>query len=87
MTATATTMHEVVVTNEQTRVQWRAGRASIDNGLIVVAPHCSPPPGLLERTASTYTITAVDGGGRSRCFASVTVDPAATEPPKRFAFT
>jgi hypothetical protein len=87
MSATATTLHEVVVTNEQTRVQWRAGRASIDNGLIVVAPRCSPPPGLLDRIASTYTITAVDAGGRSRCFPNVTVDSAGTEPPKRFAFT
>ena len=87
MSATATTLHQVVVMNEQTRVQWRAGRASIDNGLIVVAPRCSPPPGLLDRTASTYTITAVDGGGRTRCFQNVIVESTATEPPKRFAFT
>ena len=87
MSATATTLHEVVVTNEQTRVQWRAGHASIDNGLIVVAPRCSPPPGLLDRTASTYTITAVDGGGRTRCFQNVIVDAGGTLPPKRWAFT
>ena len=86
MSATATTLHEVVVMNEQTRVQWCAGRASISNGLIVVAPKSAPPPGLLDRTASTFTITAVDSGGRSRCFQNVTMDAAATEPPKRFTF-
>jgi hypothetical protein len=87
MSATATTLHQVVVTNEQTRVRWRAGHASIDNGLIVVAPNSSPPPGLMDRTASTFTITAVDGGGRSRCFQNVIVDAGASVPPKRFAFT
>jgi hypothetical protein len=87
MSATATTLHEVVVTNEQTRVQWRAGHASIDHGLIVVAPKSSPPAGLLDRLASTYTISAVDAAGRSRCFQNVTVDAGGTEAPKRFAFT
>ena len=87
MSATATTLSEVVVTNEQTRVQWRAGRASIDHGRIVLVPKGEPPPGLLDRTASTFTITAVDGGGRSRCFPSVVVDAAGSEPPKRIAFS
>jgi hypothetical protein len=87
MTATATTLNEVVVTNEQTRVQWHAGHASIDHGLIVLAPKGTPPPGLLDRTASTFTITAIDGGGRCRCFASVVVHAAASAPPKRIAFT
>ncbi|HEY0157622.1 MAG TPA: hypothetical protein VGF28_10085 [Thermoanaerobaculia bacterium] len=88
MSTTATTLHNVVVTNEQTRVRWRAGHASIDNGfIVVVAADDSPPPGLLDRTASTFTITAVDAGGRSRCFQNVTVDAGASAPPKKFAFT
>jgi hypothetical protein len=81
----ATTLHDVVVTNEQTRAEWRAGRASIDRGRIVVfAKH--PPAEILDRPASTYTILAVDGGDRVRRFPSVALDRQATEPGKRYVF-
>ena len=80
----ATTLHDVVVTNEQTRAEWRAGRASIEQGRIVVAAKGSPAT-LLAR-ASTYTIVAVDGGNRLRRFSSVTFDEGASVEGKRYVF-
>lgn len=69
----ATTLFDLVVTNEQTRARWRAGPASIEAGRIVVASRTGPPEELLDNPASTFTITATDGGGRLRRFEGVTV--------------
>jgi hypothetical protein len=81
----ATTLHDVVVTNEQTRAEWRAGRASIDRGRIVVSAK-RPPGEIFDRPASTYTILALDGGDRVRRFPSVSLDRIASEPGKRYVF-
>ncbi len=83
----ATTLHDVVVINEQTREEWRAGRAAIENGRLIVAcaRNRSAPAGLLRAT-STYTITAADGGNRRRCFTNLTFDAAVSRPPKRYVF-
>jgi hypothetical protein len=69
----AATLLDLVVTNEQTRAQWRAGHASIEAGRIVI-PTRNPPPSILDTATSTFTIIATDGGGRVRRFADVKVD-------------
>ncbi|HEY0143919.1 MAG TPA: hypothetical protein VGF48_23740 [Thermoanaerobaculia bacterium] len=64
--------------NEQTGAAWHPGRAAIEGGAIVIrlAARAAPPPDdLLARRASTFTITAVDGGGRSRRFPHATYVP------------
>jgi len=84
----ATTLHDVVVINEQTREEWCAGRAAIENGRLVVActrSH-SAPTRMLGHSRSTYTITAADGGNRTRLFPNLTLDPAASRPPRRYVF-
>lgn len=81
----ATRFHDVAVVNDQTGALWRAPVAVIRAGLIVVSGE--PPPGFFENAASTFTITADDGGGRKRRFVSVTLHREATRPPKEFAFT
>lgn len=84
-TSPATRFHDVVVINDQTGALWRAPVAAIRAGLIVVDGQ--PPDGFFDNAASTFTITADDGGGRKRRFASVTLHREATRPPKEFAFT
>jgi hypothetical protein len=80
----ATTLHDVVVTNEQTRAEWRAGRAFIEHGRIVL-PAKHPPPTLFAR-ASTYTVVARDGAERLRRFSGVVFDEGASEEGKRYVF-
>jgi len=63
----ATRLHRVVVVHEQSGASWRAGRARIRNGRIVVAA-ASPPDGFFDHAAATYRIEAVDGGNRIRRF-------------------
>ena len=84
----ATSLHDVVVTNEQTRAEWRAGRASIEAGLIVIAPspQAPPPNDLLERLGSTFTIVAMDGADRLRCFPGVIYAEGESAPPGKFVF-
>ncbi len=86
--APATTLLQVVVTNEQTRVPWHAGRASISAGAILISltGRRTVPVAIPENPHSTFTITAVDGGGRARRFDSVKVDPARTKMPRKVAF-
>jgi hypothetical protein len=79
----AATLLDLVVTNEQTRAQWRAGSASIEGGRIVVPVKTVPPPAVLDIPTSTFTIVARDGGGRSRRFPDVKVDELS---PKRVVF-
>jgi hypothetical protein len=81
----ATVLHDVVVTNEQTRVSWHAGRASIDHGLIVikVTKRTLPPEEMFVRDASTFTILAADGGDRTRRFEGVKFLREASEAGRR----
>ncbi|MEA2464740.1 MAG: hypothetical protein QOJ98_2487 [Acidobacteriota bacterium] len=80
----AATLLDLVVTNEQTRAQWRAGSASIEGGRIVVPVKTSPPPVIVDSATSTFTIVARDGGGRSRRFPDVKVDEVSS---KRVVFS
>lgn len=81
----ATRFHDVEIANDQTGAVWRAPVAVIRAGRIVVTG--LPPRGFFEKGASTFTITAEDGGGRSRRFPLVTFDRTASAPPTEFAFT
>jgi hypothetical protein len=78
-----------VVINEQTREEWCAGSAAIENGRLVVAcsRNHSAPTRILTGASTTYTITAADGGNRFRRFSNLTLDPSASKPPKRYVFT
>jgi hypothetical protein len=84
----ATVLHDVVVTNEQTRVSWHAGHASIDHGRIVirVTKRTLPPDSLFARAASTFTIAAVDGADRMRRFDGVKLLREASEVGRRVVF-
>lgn len=84
---TATTLRDAVVTNEQTRVEWHAGRASIDAGRIVFgATPQAPPAGFFDRRGATFTILAYDGADRVRRFGGVTFAAAESAPPHNFVF-
>jgi len=87
-TPPATTLSDVVVTNEQTRAPWRAGRASIAEGAIVitVTGRVTIPSGIADNPHSTFTIVARDGGGRARRFDGVKVDREASRLPKKIVF-
>jgi len=87
-TAPATTLVDVVVTNEQTRVPWHAGRASIEGGAIIVTltGRRTVPEETTESPHSTFTITAIDGGGRARRFDGLKVDRGGTRLPRRVVF-
>lgn len=85
----ATTLHDAIVTNEQTRAHWRAGRATIVQGRIVIritTPKNKPPDGILGGDTSTYTIIAIDGGHRTRRFDHVKLDRAASVAGKKYVF-
>lgn len=81
----ATTLRRLTVTNDQRRIEWRAGRATIVHGRIVI-PADAVPDGFLGDARTTYTIVAVDGGGRVRRFDGVKLDPAGTIPGKKYVF-
>ena len=66
----ATQLSDVVVTNEQTRASWRARKAAIRNGCIVITRTKSARAG---EPRQTFTITAKDGAERMRSFAGVVV--------------
>lgn len=87
-TPPATTLTEVVVTNEQTRAPWRAGRASIAEGAIVITltGRQTIPPELVENPHSTFTITAIDGAARARRFDGLKVDREGTRMPRKIVF-
>lgn len=84
----ATVLHDVVVMNEQTRVSWHAGRASIEHGLIVVkvSKRTGPPEAMFARDASTFTIVAADGGDRMRRFDGVKFLREASDLAKKVVF-
>ena len=79
MTSPATQLHDVVVTNDQTRATLRARAACIRDGAIVVATARSArvPSAFFGVPTHTFTIVARDGGERLRTFASVTLERAA----------
>jgi hypothetical protein len=81
----ATRLHDVVVVQEQTHAEWRAGRGAIRNGRVVVLPHAAPPDGFLTARA-TYSIRATDGGNRARVFPSLSLSDEASRPPKEYVF-
>ena len=75
----ATRLHRVVVVHEQSGTAWRAGRARIRNGRIVVAA-AATPEGFFDHPAATYRIEAVDGANRVRRFPNlVLIDRSAKE--------
>ncbi|MEA2491401.1 MAG: hypothetical protein QOH21_3193 [Acidobacteriota bacterium] len=82
----ATRLHDVRIVNEQTGDAWSAAAAAIERGRIVVRPAKAPPPSLLDRRGSTFTITALDAAGRVRSFPHTTYSPDASEPPKTYVF-
>lgn len=79
----ATQFHDVVVTLDQTGEQWRGDAASIEQGKIYVVMS-GPIP--LPRRGATFTVTAIDGGGRTRVFHDLTLDASASHPPTRLVF-
>ena len=73
----ATRFHDVEVLNDQTGAKWLVPAAFILHGLITVSGR--PPRGFFDDSASTFTITATDGGGRLRRFPLVTLDRGASK--------
>ena len=71
-TSPATRLLEVVVVQEQTHAEWRAGQGAIRGGRVVVLPKKAPPAGFFAARA-TYSIRAIDGGNRVRCFPNLTL--------------
>lgn len=63
----ATRLQHAVVVIEQSGAAWKAGRASIRNGRIVV-PAAGCPEGFFDRPAATYRIEAIDGSNRARSY-------------------
>jgi len=74
----ATHFRGVVVTLEQTGESWPAVAARIDGGNVCVTLACAIP---IPAATATFTVVAIDGGGRKRVFRSLTVDPAASRLP------
>lgn len=67
--------HDVVVRNDQTSVEWRAGEASVIGGLIHVPTSPStPPPDMFARRGQTFTITGRDDAERTRAYASLVLE-------------
>lgn len=79
----ATQFHGVVVTLDQTGEQWPADAATIERGKVCVAMS-GPIP--LPRRGATFTVTGIDGGGRTRVFRALSLDAAASHPPVRLVF-
>ena len=71
-TSPATRLHAVVVVHEQSHLEWRAGRGAIRAGRVVVIAKAAPPNDFFAACA-TYSVRALDGGNRSRCFPNLTL--------------
>lgn len=83
----ATRLRDVVVVHDQSGARWRAGRAMIRNGRIVVLPsRTEPPDAFFGEAASTYSIEAMDGGDRARRFAQLVLSHRDSDPPKEYVF-
>ena len=87
-TSPATRLHDVLVQNEQTGVQWRAARGAIDGGQIVVTSTRAtrPPASLFDDPRRTFTIVARDGGERVRNFPHTRYLTDRSAPPARYVF-
>jgi len=83
----ATRLHDVVVVHDQSGAEWRAAKAAIERGSIVIGASVQPPPDFFANPSSTYTIAALDGGHRIRKFVSITLDRKATVPRRRYVFS
>jgi hypothetical protein len=70
----ATQFHDVVIAHDQTGARWHARQGEIRRGRVCILD--SAPAGFLGRVGSTFTITAVDGAGRTRLFASLSLAEA-----------
>jgi hypothetical protein len=81
----ATRLHDVVVVQEQTHVEWRASRGEIRHGRVIVVPGTAPPDGFFAEKA-TYCIRATDGGGRARVFPSLALSSEDSRPPTEYVF-
>lgn len=81
----ATRLHDVVVVQEQTHAEWRAGRGAIRSGRVVILPKAAPPDGFFADRA-TYTVRATDGGNRTRVFPSLSLSRQDSSPPKEYVF-
>jgi hypothetical protein len=81
----ATRLRDVAVVHDQSGARWRAGRAAIRDGRIVVTPREPAPPEFFVATG-TYTIEAVDGGNRTRRFPQLTLSVRNSKPPKEYVF-
>jgi len=79
----ATQFHDVVVTLDQSGEQWRGDAAIIEHGKVCVTMSGAIP---LPRRGATFTVTAIDGAGRTRVFHDLTLDAAASHPPVRLVF-
>lgn len=86
--APATRFHDVIVINDQTHAEWHARRGRVYEGRIEVAggDGDEPPPDFFASRAHTFTVTAQDGGGRTRSFPHLTVDQARTFLPSIVVF-
>jgi hypothetical protein len=83
----AAQLHDLVVVNEQSGIEWRVASATIDGGRIVIRSAVDTPPRkLFSSPSATFTICARDGGDRVRRFPNVTLDRAATVPRERYVF-
>ncbi|HVG24686.1 MAG TPA: hypothetical protein VND45_11065 [Thermoanaerobaculia bacterium] len=83
----ATRLHDVVVVQEQTRAEWRAGDGSIrDRHVVVRAGRMPPPPSFFAVRAATYSVRATDGAGRSRHFPHLTLLADESRPPQEYVF-
>jgi hypothetical protein len=78
-------LRDVVVVHDQSGARWRAGRAAICEGLVVVLPQSAIPPGFLVATG-TYSIEAIDGGNRTRCFPQLAYSAERSAPPQEYVF-
>jgi hypothetical protein len=78
--APATRFHDVIVINDQTRAEWRSKRGRVYEGRIEVAgaEGGEPPSNFFDNRSHTYTVVAIDGGNRTRTFASLSLDRGRT---------
>lgn len=81
----ATRLRDVVVAHDQSGARWRAGRAMIRDGRIVLTPREPAPPDFFV-PAGTYTIEGIDGGNRTRRFRQLALSARNSRPPKEYVF-
>lgn len=77
-------LHDVLIIHDQSRTEWRARRATIREGQIVIAAGIEID--VLENPVATFTIVARDTGGRTRRYDQVKFDSATSTPPAKIVF-